>query len=786
MAEYRPVGRYDHAMTTDEAHGKVMLFGGKGDGEQELNDLWEWNGATWTQKLPPISSLPANLSGGVITYDESRDSIVLLSSYYTQDEVGYHNFTNTWEWLSGKWALRNPPTIPTFSSGSMMYDGANNEAVLFSYSETWGWNGINWSKKAPSSTPTGNGVLVYDQTREKGLLYTGSETWEWDGYDDSWAKKTTVNIPSASTGFAMAYDAERDKVVLFGGGYSEQYFDPACGCWQTTTTLLEETWEWDGTDWTKMNPSVSPSPRNGSLMIYDSVRRELMLFGGSGAGGFFPSDAWKWDGTEWQQIFPADMPSGPSGMASITYDSISGRTISLSGQTLWELSGGATSRAAQIFSVALNTSGISAGTISGVSARFYAGGIGFPDDAETYGAELRIWDEGRWKTKSTNDADPGTPLPLAWSTASDTEWNSLTSEESQEQLTRLFFGDRRSLNFAVTPVAPNGIGSDMGELVVDYAEVVVSYIVDPDASDLCGDGDVQAGEECDDGNSINEDDCKNDCTFNVCRDGSVRPGVEECDDGNEEENDSCKNDCTRNFCGDGVTRSGFEECDDGNEEDKDTCSNSCIASFCGDGIINMSSFEVPEEVESFEWGIPADAENGGEPWEINASDKYDGEYSSQSHRELPMGSVSIFTLYRGSDDEVCFYLKGRSDQENYFTFEVDAEEVLRTSGASAYEEWQQVCHLVDPGMHYLRFSYVKPIESTIENDGYHIDHIRLHKSFTFIGTEPCDDGNDSNEDDCTNICRPPLCGDGFVWLGYEECDDGNFIDGDGCSGCVIN
>jgi hypothetical protein len=34
-------------------------------------------------------------------------------------------------------------------------------------------------------------------------------------------------------------------------------------------------------------------------------------------------------------------------------------------------------------------------------------------------------------------------------------------------------GDQRTLNFAVTPVAPNGTGT--GEISVDYAEVVVKY-----------------------------------------------------------------------------------------------------------------------------------------------------------------------------------------------------------------------------------------------------------------------------------------------------------------------
>ena len=47
--------------------------------------------------------------------------------------------------------------------------------------------------------------------------------------------------------------------------------------------------------------------------------------------------------------------------------------------------------------------------------------------------------------------------------------------------------------------------------------------------------------------------------------------------------------------------------------------------------------------------------------------------------------------------------------------------------------------------------------------------------------EDCDDGNKSNNDDCLNNCTLPECGDSYLWEGHEQCDDGNKIDNDGCS-----
>jgi hypothetical protein len=48
VAALPPVRLY-HAMIYDEARGIVVLFGGFADGTY-LNDTWEYDGLTWTQK----------------------------------------------------------------------------------------------------------------------------------------------------------------------------------------------------------------------------------------------------------------------------------------------------------------------------------------------------------------------------------------------------------------------------------------------------------------------------------------------------------------------------------------------------------------------------------------------------------------------------------------------------------------------------------------------------------------------------------------------------------------
>ncbi len=60
---------------------------------------------------------------------------------------------------------------------------------------------------------------------------------------------------------------------------------------------------------------------------------------------------------------------------------------------------------------------------------------------------------------------------------------------------------------------------------------------------MCGNGIVEAGEECDDGNAVDTDDCLTTCIAPKCNDGFVQAGVEECDDGNAVETDGCTSDC---------------------------------------------------------------------------------------------------------------------------------------------------------------------------------------------------------------------------------------------------
>ncbi|MFH1426079.1 MAG: DUF4215 domain-containing protein, partial [Candidatus Kerfeldbacteria bacterium] len=96
----------------------------------------------------------------------------------------------------------------------------------------------------------------------------------------------------------------------------------------------------------------------------------------------------------------------------------------------------------------------------------------------------------------------------------------------------------------------------------------------------CGDGTVDPGEECDDGNNTDGDGCSAQCTIpNSC--DSTCTAEFGCANGLVCSDGSCRNsqcttegDCICPACGDGTVDPG-EECDDGNNTDGDGCSSSC-------------------------------------------------------------------------------------------------------------------------------------------------------------------------------------------------------------------
>jgi hypothetical protein len=173
-------------------------------------------------------------------------------------------------------------------------------------SDTWELNGTTWTQYTGNPHPEQRSQLAmtYDSRRGVVVLFGGvdptgtqivyyDDTWEYDG---TWTKRAPASKPPASANHVLAYDAGRGVSVLF--------------------TTTGETWEWNGTNWTKITTAVSPAARSQAGLAYDPDRKRIVLTGGS--SGTTLSDSWEYDGTNWYPLITNHQPQGRSGLG-ITY-----------------------------------------------------------------------------------------------------------------------------------------------------------------------------------------------------------------------------------------------------------------------------------------------------------------------------------------------------------------------------------------------------------------------------------------------------------------------------------
>jgi cysteine-rich repeat protein len=140
------------------------------------------------------------------------------------------------------------------------------------------------------------------------------------------------------------------------------------------------------------------------------------------------------------------------------------------------------------------------------------------------------------------------------------------------------------------PVCGNGV-IEAGEACDDGNDDDTDTCVEGCQEASCGDGFVGPGEACDDANDVDDDACSNTCAPASCGDGVVQMG-EACDDANAIDTDACLGTCAAASCGDGFVHDGVETCDDANADDSDECTTQCAAPTCADGIQSGGETDV--------------------------------------------------------------------------------------------------------------------------------------------------------------------------------------------------
>ena len=381
-----PPSRTYHSMAYDSDRQRIVIFGGTADSIIR-NDTWEWDGTNWFEMTPAHSPQVRALTG--MTYDAARHRMVLFSG------LPVYNGADTWTWDGSDWEKLTPAVSPPARIGSVLaYDAAREQVVLFGggglgmspLEDTWVWDGTNWTEMKPVHTPgpraghslvydpvrqvvvlagggdapyvwewdgndwtsrpdpvppapppsppPGEGIVVEDTDRQRLVVFTNGQTWEWDGA--VWENRTPKSGPSARASSALAYDEASKRVVLFGGENVRRGQPTVAGAW--VVDRFNDTWEWDGTNWTERAPASAPSPRAGHALAYDRHRKRLVLFGGRyGTGLSFPSedsysDTWEWDGKNWAEVTPPGGGSPPKrNRHALAYDEVKQRIVLFGG-----------------------------------------------------------------------------------------------------------------------------------------------------------------------------------------------------------------------------------------------------------------------------------------------------------------------------------------------------------------------------------------------------------------------------------------------------------------------
>src|SRR5438445_272386 len=182
---------------------------------------------------------------------------------------------------------------------------------------------VSASPPTPTVAP-GFGPIAYDAARQRIVLFGGppaaSHTWTWDG--TAWTRQQPATEPPieskkdmATVALPMAYDEVHRTVVLLVAHPTGIDGPPP---------VPPDTWTWDGTTWTRQAISLPPSA-DGS-MVYSAASKRVLLLGTVTTSKQTTPHMWSWTGTSWEELHAAQFPPSSGPMA---YDAARGQVVLL-------------------------------------------------------------------------------------------------------------------------------------------------------------------------------------------------------------------------------------------------------------------------------------------------------------------------------------------------------------------------------------------------------------------------------------------------------------------------
>lgn len=262
-------------------------------------------------------------------FDQSRGRVSVVGGQLAS--VGYGD--DLWQLADGTdWVEKAGTVVAPRAYGAMCKDvGSQGRWLMFGGIDDVGTlfaDTLQFDPITLAFTPTGSSTsppprwldaMALDAARNRVVMFGGGnafgplgDTWEWDGAN--WALRATSG-PSARANHAMAFDAAHARTVLFGGH---------------SGSTLGDTWTWNGTSWTQVFPAVQPLPVHNAMLAYDPARQVVVLFGGKDDAGIVTDTTWEWNGTTWTPRTFAVRPPARE-LASFTWDELRQRLVLVGG-----------------------------------------------------------------------------------------------------------------------------------------------------------------------------------------------------------------------------------------------------------------------------------------------------------------------------------------------------------------------------------------------------------------------------------------------------------------------
>ncbi len=229
----QPSPRWEHAMATDIARDRIVLFGGRTVSGYSA-ETWSWDGTTWTRLAPAVS--PPARAGHAMAYDPERERIVLFGG---NGATGL--LDDTWEWDGTTWTERQEGDKPSqrvgaalaydpLGGGVLLFGGGQAEEQAEGHEDTWRLTATGWTQlvQVIQPPPRMRATLTWSPARRRLVLVGGEtmdasgiivrslltpDTWEWDGSRWRALPGTTHGV----TGHAAFFTPDGGGVVAFGG-----------------------------------------------------------------------------------------------------------------------------------------------------------------------------------------------------------------------------------------------------------------------------------------------------------------------------------------------------------------------------------------------------------------------------------------------------------------------------------------------------------------------------------------------------------------------------------------